>query len=53
LFGIRFGLRQFDVSFKITRDVGEFFVSSKGTFGALTVAQNCLCFFLITPEIRV
>lgn len=48
-----FFLSKMDVSFDVAGDGGEFLVCGKLIFGALAVAENALCGFLIAPEIGV
>ena len=43
-------LREMDVGFDVTGEGREFFVRGNLFFGALTLAENALCSFLIVPE---
>jgi len=53
LFDVGFFLSKVDVSFDVTGDGREFFVSGNLVLGALAVTENALGSFLIVPEIGV
>jgi hypothetical protein len=40
-----------DIRFNVAGERGQFFVGGNLFFGALAVAENTLCGFLIVPEI--
>jgi hypothetical protein len=42
-----------DIRFNVAGERGEFFVRGNLLFGALAVAENTLCGFLIVPEIGI
>jgi hypothetical protein len=53
LLGIGFFLREMDIGLYVAGDRGEFFVRGDLLFGALPLAQNALCGFLIVPEVGI
>ena len=53
LFRVGFFLREMDIGLDVARGGCELFVCGNLLFGALAVAQNALCRFLIAPEIRI
>jgi len=51
LIGVGFFLRQVDVRVEVTGKSGELLIRADAVFGALALAKNVLCGFLIVPEI--
>ena len=50
---VGFFLGEMDIGFDVAGEGGELFVRSNLFFGALAVAENALCGFLVAPEIGV
>jgi hypothetical protein len=42
-----------DIRFNVARERGQFFVGGNLLFGALAVAENTLCGFLVVPKSRI
>ncbi len=53
LLDVGFFLGEMDIGFDVAGEGGELFVRGNLFFGALAVAENALCGFLIAPEIWV
>jgi hypothetical protein len=53
LLDVGFFLGEIDVRLDVAGNGGEFFISGDLFFGALAIAENALCGFLIAPEIGV
>jgi hypothetical protein len=53
LLDVGFFLGEMDVRLSVAGDGGELFVRGNLLFGALAIAENALCGFLIIPEIGV
>jgi hypothetical protein len=53
LLDVGFLLREIDVRLDVAGNRSEFFVSGNLLFGALAIAKDALCRFLIAPKIGV
>jgi hypothetical protein len=50
LFRVGFFQREMDIRFNVAGERSEFFVGGDLLFGALAVAENTLCGFLVVPK---